>query len=361
MKNTLLRSLLLGAASLSPLLAIAGGVEVTTCCNLPRVDIPEMKEGWGISLEAAALRPYNNNLNYLAYETLTSEIVGATAFDFAMNNIEDIAPVYSLALRAGVDYTIADSANVIKLSYEHLFARDGSNEFHNDVAFDGGTVVYDISGTVKQKLDGVTLLSEQHILIGSSWETTLSGGARFAHVSQTFSTNENVLLVGTSMLAPAPMIAVVETSDFNMQYNGAGPLVGLGAIFHVMDNFALGAQTQGALLIGRNKISVDAEALILGAAPVGIAPPLTEIFTEELDSKSIYSIVPEMDYRLYANYFYRFTNGGELEVEAGWRANQFFNLRTFSTTGSADSIAINSVDSDDIGFSGPYLSFHYKI
>jgi hypothetical protein len=356
MKKTLLRSLLIGAASIAPIAAIAGGVEVETCCKPPRVDIPDMREGWSFSIEGSALRGYNNNLTYSEFTSFFSETIGSTVFETEEAFVNDIAPNYAFGLRVSANYTLANSANVLKLFYEHLFRRSASDETAAIIPVSSSeNVAVASEGSAREKLDGVTLLSEQHILIGPYWETTFSGGVRFAHVGQDLTASSAAALL--SNLAPSDVIA--ERINSSMQFNGVGPMVGFGSMFHVWENIAIGGEAQAALLMGRNKIGFT-EFLANSSTPIFAADPAAIVVNEDIDS--IYSIVPEMYYRLYANYFYRFNNGSTMQVEAGWRANQFFNLRTFARgVVSAEGIAVNVTNSDDIGFSGPYLMLQYNL
>lgn len=371
MKKTLLRSMIIGAAAIAPVVSFAGGVEVSPCCNPPRVDIPNMPAGFGFTIEGSALRGYNNDLNYLSFTTIdsistiaTSEVLNSSLFD-------QISPVYAFGLRVGIDYTLADSANVIKLYYEHLFNRKATSDA--EFAF-GETLVslgedpivnLGFEGEAKQKFDGVTLLSEQHILIGPYWETTISGGVRFAHLGQELNVEEAQVVS-----SPTTLIQVGDAlASYNMQFNGVGPLVGIGGLFHYTETLGIGADMQGALLMGRNTIDASLSGLsfsrgapALTMAPAGIFTS-SGVATAEIDD--IYSVVPELFYRIYANYNHHFNDGAQLEIEAGWRANQFFNVRTFQT--GAPSLRAGAVlnagttVSDDIGFSGPYLLVHYKL
>jgi hypothetical protein len=366
MNNTFLRRLLVGLCLGSPLTALAGGVDILVP-EASRVDIPGMRPGWGFTVEGAALRSFNNNLNYFSF---TSSLSGATGGGVSnslienVNFIENIDPNYAFNLRVGLDYTLAGSANVLKLYYEHLFARTASATFNTFIPSSGGLGSseswVEATGSAKQKLDGVSLLSEQHILIGPSWETTIMGGVRYARVSQDLNIINPTISINPSVRASL-QIDTIE-ADATMQYNGVGPLVGLGANFTFFRNFAIGAEAQGSLLIGLNKISSTSVETVLQS---------TITITEtDILSDNIYSVVPELFARLYGNYLYRFNNGSELLVEAGWRVNQFFNLRTFSNNGNQSNgafgasngvLAPDSTNSDDIGFSGPYVLVHYKL
>jgi hypothetical protein len=290
-----------------------------------------MAEGWGFYVEGSAIRAYNNDLAYAFYDESLIPLVAS---------VETVKPDWNFGLRVGVDYTLADSANIMKLFYEHIFDRNSSDssEDYRDIGY---------GADVKVKLDGVTLLSEQHILIGPYWEATLSGGLRYARVEQQFNIG-----VGTAVdFEDDDEFAI----GFNTtsQFNGVGPLGGVGGMFHVTENLAFGAEAQGALLLGRTKHSVENDAF-------------------EINSDDVTSIVPELFSRIYGNYFYRFNDGMELQVELGWRLNQFFNIETRYARDDVASAGLGLSDdttaafipatvSDDIGFSGPYLSAHLKI
>jgi hypothetical protein len=335
MNKTLLRSLLLGACCAAPIAAVAGGVEVAPCCQPPRVDIPDMRAGWGFYLEGAAIQAYNNNLSY-GFVEIVPAVIPTVVGEFKIPNV---TPKWNFAIRGGVDYTLADSANVLKLDYEHVFDSNATDNTEIDV------LGFVHGGEVKIKLDGVRLVSEQHILIGPYWEATLTGGLRYAHVQQTY---ERAIASGVfgdddDLEGSATFFG----DSHEVKFNGVGPLGGFGGMFHLTENLALGGETQIALLLGRNTNSIGLEYAVDGVV----------ISEGGVDVSETTSLVPELFARIYGNYFYRFTDGMELQVELGWRLNQFFNVR--------DAIANDFFDvthvSDDIGFSGPYLSAHLKI
>jgi len=354
MNITFLRSLLLGTCCAVPLGTVAGDIGVIAPIP-PRIDIPAITEGWGFFIEGAAMRGYNNNFDYLiSSEGNTIFSAGSTLIssnDIAILNVD---PVYAFDLRVGVDYTLAAAGNIIKLYYEHLFDRQANDSYQNSLG--------DISkASARQKLDEITLSSEQHILIGPAWETTITGGMRFSHVAQKF--NPQYFVAPRSSFS-APDIL---NSGATMQFDGAGPLAAIGTIFNLTGYFSLGAEAQAALLMGLNKISyniIETQFFDDGTINETFSPAAID---------NLYSLVPEFSYRIYGNYFYRFMSGSELEIELGWRATQFFNLRTFAVVSikptqlslsplfPTDLVYTDATNSDDIGFSGPYLMAHIRL
>lgn len=361
MNKTLLRSLLLGACAVAPFAAIAGGVEVAPCCNPPRVDIPDMREGWGFYLEGAAIRPYNNNTVF--GDTLTFV---APNFDFFEVDYDAVNPDFNFALRVGVDYTMADSANILKLEYEHVW--DSQSTANSDASFvffddDEDDIPFVSAGDVKIRLDAVKLVSEQHILIGPYWEATLTGGLRYARVQQklNYGTALDLFVDGEDDDDGFDGALAFDAFENTMTFNGVGPLGGVGGMFHVTENLAFGAETQIALLLGSNKLDIDYYALL----PNFFEGPDFIPVAGEFNTSSQTSIVPEIFARIYGNYFYRFDDGMELQVELGWRLDQYFNLRTSFAENELTEDAFFAeapiTISDEIGFSGPYLAAHLKI
>jgi len=347
MKKTLLRSLLLGACCAAPIAAMAGGLEAPTCCTPPRVDIPDMREGWGFMLEGAAIQPYNNNLAYASPLVTSTVGVAPLAFTTHFVDIEEVKPNYKFDLRVGVDYTLADSANVLKLTYEHFFNNDDSNDDDDDF----------VNRSVNFKFDEVTLASEQHILIGPYWEATLTGGLRWARVQQ--NSNLDATLIGVPADVITGGVNGVYGIDQTAKFNGVGPVGGVGSMFHLTENLALGAEGLVAILIGNSQLDVD-----YATDGIGFLLPVPTI-AADVDTDSVTSVVPELFMRIYANYFYRFQDGMELQVEAGWRTNHFFNLRTGldeveRVARASFAPEVNTL-SDEISFSGPYLMGHLKI
>lgn len=325
--------------------ANAGGIDILTPSPILHVTIPAMKEGLGFTVEGSALRVYDNNLSYVIGGPTITTTEGVNTTVFSENMVEKITPGYAGAIRASIDYTFSDYANVLSLVYEHLFSRDFSSS-----ATDGES--FDFSGSMRQKLDAGAIISEQHILIGPFWETTFTGGARFAHLEQTLSAQ------GINSTDPENLENFSSTTVTSYRFNGAGPLLGLNAMFNVFDFLSLGAEMQGTLLLGKNNLSIDNTTVAFGS------PDLTYSVTNDISP--IYSLVPELYYRLYANFFFRTSNDMEFQLEAGWRANQFFNIRTFdrnplSNTYGIEGYGINSTTSSDIGFSGPYLRVHVQL
>jgi hypothetical protein len=360
MKKFILRSLAISCISIAPVVTMAGGVDVTPCCIQSNVDIPKMLNGWGFWVEASALRPYNVNLNYVGINPTIEETSGLNTIVWEAGINDSLTPTYDFNLRVGVSYALGDTANILKLFYEHLFHRDYSSSTQITVPHLTQLEYTDVlaQGTASQKLDGVTFLSEQHILLGSIWESTVSLGVRYARVSQHIQAWDLLNNYSSANLTPTNIESANDT--FAMQFNGVGPLLGFGGIFNLWNNLVLGAETQAALLVGKNKIAANGSFI-----DVNKVSSTVYYDTVDDDIDSIYSMVPELYYRLYANYFYQFANATELQVELGWRANQFFNLRTFDTfnqlNGGFDRITVNTTTSDNIGFSGPYLMIQYVL
>lgn len=356
MNNHPIKQLMLSLCCTFPLQAIAGGIEIIDTAQYPNVDIPQMRPGYGFVVEGSWIRPYNNNLNY-AMDSDFISIKGPFNLGLEATNrvFSNITPLYGFALGAGVNYVFEDKANVIKLYYEHLFSRQGSDSYGNL------QTLLVAQGDVEDKYDGISLVSEQHILIGPYWETTFTGGARFAHLRQNLSAYQAVF--GAS----GPESATAFAGNFNSQFNGVGPMLGFGSIFLITDKLEVGAEALGALLIGNSNVSATGNiADLFLPSESGFA------LSNTASPDSIHSIVPELFYKLYMNYFHRFNDGSQIQFEAGWRANQFFNVRTFKNELMANASNLNQPnavqgprtnddDSDTIGFSGPYFMVNYKL
>lgn len=323
--------------------AQAGGIDIFSPPPALHVTIPAMKGGLGFSVEGSALRVYENDLSYITAGTTTVVSEAPNTDVFIQNSVEKITPGYAPAIRASIDYTFSDYANVISLVYEHLFSRDFTSSVQNL------DQTVDFSSSMRQKLDTGAILSEQHILIGPFWETTLTGGVLFAHLEQTFSANG---------FAPSLTDSVTSsTIQSTMQFNGVGPLLGMNAIINMLDYLSFGAEIQGALLLGKNNLSIDSATTFVTE---GASFPITNTL------EPIYALAPELYYRIYANLFFRAPNNMEFQFEGGWRANQFFNLRTFDRNPltqieNVAGMGINSTVSNDLGFSGPYVRVHIQL
>jgi len=363
MKFISFRQLLTTLTIATPLFAHAGGIEIieatAPCCEV----IPNMISGWGFSIEGAALRPYDNDLIYglNSSNEYSSDGPDSNIFDID-NYYKYFKPKYAFNLRVGLSYTFYDSGTVLQLFYEHYFNRKVTDSSAFEVTNDQRdtpprTFDYFNEGSLRNKFDGVTLAAEQHFILGPFWESTLTGGLRFAHLSQQIELANNFVQVQDANFFNA-------TAFNSMQFNGAGPLAGIGTIFHLNEDFAIGAEGLGALLMGRNKIGSN---VTYNSGTVGSLPDTTVNANNHIDS--IYSIVPEVYYRIYGNYSYLFANNTELTIELGWRGNLFFNVRTALLEGDVSSNKpplFNSTEqiptfSTDLGFMGPYLTVYYQI
>lgn len=365
MRYFLLRVLSL-ACSIIPAASIAGGLESPHSPILPTVTIPTITPGLGLSIQGSALRGYNNNLNYASpSDAFIFGIIRLNPVNPGSVSFYTLSPPYAFALQVGLDYALADQGNILKLNYEHLFNREStannSDTYVSTSVLDPiSTVVFGGTGSLDQKLDNISLFSEQHVLIGAKWETTFSGGLRFAHLVQELSTKELATI-------DTPATSTALTTSSTMQFNGVGPMAGLGALFHLNNSLLIGTQVEGALLLGLNKINNQIRTHIV------VPPSTNSLAVYPFFNTNSYGTVPELAYSIYANYFYRFNNQAEMEIEIGWRMDQFFNLRTFNDFNSVinmvtagnyveniASAALNLIQSDDIGFSGPYLMTHIK-
>lgn len=362
MKRFLLYPCLMSLLSANPLMALAGGLETPIPLELsaiPAVDIPEQKKGFSIGIESALLRPYNNNLGY---GFTVHPFLGATTpsginyFDEIVT-VDELGPQYDFNLRLNVDVVLGYSGNKFRLTYDHLFDRNIQDHVTN---WEEGSVV----GEVRQKLDMATLISQQHMLIGQYWEASFSGGVGFAHLNQHMRSYSNTLFAET----PFQRLTTLTKS---VQYNGVGPLLGLGSTFHATPSISLGAETESILLIGNNNLDMIEDYTNNNLNSSG---EIVSYFTghTSTDGKGIYNIVPQWNYRVYVNYLYRTGSENALLVELGWRGTQFFNVRSYEAPtlfrGTETSFTIfngissvQSTTSDKISFAGPYLLLRWDM
>jgi len=349
MKKFLIRSLLLSTCSITSMTAIAGDIDIVEILEPPRVDIPDTEEVWGIGIEGMYLRPYNNNLGYSA---LTNSLLNTSTGTTYINGVvRTIDPSYNWGLRATLYHVLGDSGNLAKLSYEQFFGQE-SHDQYIDLQ-----IPQELSGEVRLKFRAISLTTEQHMLIGPYWEAAFVGGLRYAHLEQDLEINDVINVSG--------MFENFYTfSPYTLKFDGVGPLLGIGSLFHLGNGFSVGAEGLATLFVGNNRIDVHETENSFNICPSSllcIAPSDTITFTD-YDLDNTFSLVPELYYRIYANYFYHFDDGTEIELEAGWRANQFFNMRTrINGVGQPDAFhaaSVVGVKSDDIGFSGPYAMVH---
>jgi len=283
----------------------------------PNVDVPDNLGTAGITLEGFYLRGFNSDLVYAVSPLF---LVSGT------NTIRQLSQDYAFGARLAVDYVGPDSYNILKLEYEHLPQSHGSESF-----FDGVTHFH---ASVESTYRAFSATSEQPLLIGPYWETHFIGGARYIQVSQTFSPRGAFFL-------PEFSASTISAARYEVQFSGGGIVGGLSSLW-TYHGFGIGTEALTSILLVNNRLN-NSFAIDQNITPI--------LYNVVVNIDDIMNIVPELHVRGFMNYRYKFRNDTEFTTELGYRFNQFFNVRT--------NHVFENIDSQHIGFAGPYLQFRY--
>lgn len=280
----------------------------------PNVDIPDNLGTAGLTLEGFYLRGINNNLVY-------------AIMPFNTNSVLQLSQNYAFGGHIAIDYVDPYSSHLSRLEYEHLPETHAGQNFFN------GTTHYHAS--VESSYRAFNALVEQSLLIGPYWETTFIAGLSYVQLSQRFSP-QGLFFV------PVLPSSFISAAKYELQLSGGGLIGGLRALLNYY-GFAVGTEVLPTLLIMKNRLnnSFDINQAI---------PPV--IYTTVVNVSGIMSVVPELQMRGFLIYGYQFQNDTQLTAEIGYRFNQFFNVRT--------NHAFLDLESQEIGFAGPYLRFRYS-
>lgn len=279
---------------------------------IPNVDVPDNQGSAGFSVEGWWARAYNNNLVY------TQHIYSLYGFS------DSLSPDSDFAGRVEVQYVGPESFNWIKFDYEHF------PESHDKKLYIANAI---FEGEVEAGFRGATALAEQPLYIGKYWTSTFFGGMRFAQLEQRFThvdiSRRAEIVLGDSV-----------GERYELRYDGVGPIIGTSALLQ-RKGLGVGVRGYTALLLGNSKINGFSIQNVPFSLDLNFSP---------VDIPEQYSIVPEMHMRGFINYTYSTIMLSNFTIEAGWRMNEFFNLRARNCD--------RKLLSDQLGFSGPYVLFH---
>lgn len=274
-------------------------------------NIPVVKEGFGLNLQALYLQPDANNLNYAVY----TQPLPAPAPHWKQKNIN---PDYHFGFNLGAIYTFAGGHNQVQLNWMHLHTSDSDSASATGSAsvappyyfgplaqalFNSGA-----TGKVKFDVDSLNLVADHLFNLGRYVQLAPFVGLGSAYLKQKLTAN----FTGENSSGDAYNITSYNTS----KYLGVGPRLGLTTTAYVSHHFGIVAEVATSLLVG----SMKSETSFLSQ---GRDNP-TAVSTDLADESST-QLVPELDGKLGLTFNETFHSGCSLAIQAGYMLGTYFN------------------------------------
>lgn len=356
------------------------------------VTIPQQTGSWSVGVEALYQALGTNDFNFAT--SGDASLVGneGQTGDLYYTHIEghmsakshDVKPNYDWGWQVDVAYLFPGNGNDVELSWKHIdssetrhinnnggvlvgpgmFVPESLVETSGDI-FNGGLWVdggWDhASGKERNDYDHVDLVFGQKMDFGQKVTLKPFGGLRYASI-ETKNTGHYHGMVEQIIDAEDSSI-VLDHEVHGMyhsksEYQGVGPRAGLDAKVRIGAGFSITGTVGGSLLIGQQDNKIHAKlAHSMQAYNDDNNGNITQVLDGKADmnvhakNDSNSRVVPELDTRIGLNYGWAFNPDAALEVELGYEAINYFNLRQNGMQSFVDS---NS-NSTNFSVRGPYL------
>lgn len=299
--------------------------------------VPSQHGGFKIGLDALYLRPTNSDLNYATVIEPNSNFTGG----FQRNAYID--PSYDWGFYAQIGYLFPCTGNDLTLGYTYL----RSDETDSVAAGTSGTVgvlplgVIFGAATGKSEFDlnAVDLEGGQRFTTGA-YDMRMFAGLRYANIDHHLQTLAQPLLLG----------GVVGTHEFESQFRGLGPRIGVDGRYCLSSGFGVDANLSTALLVSH--VDAHYDETITSETPVRF----------QAKNGSENRLVPVLEAKLGVDYTYIMDCRckSALAFEAGYQATNYFNAvdraRVVNDAGTAFDYQNTT---SDVGFDGIYLGVKY--
>lgn len=220
--------------------------------------VPTTPSGFGFTIEGLYLQPSSNNLNY----AVSTEPLPVPAPSWTQNYIN---PDYQAAFRMGLQYTLANSVDQIKIDWLYVNTADnasvsagGTTSVTPPYYFGPGAQA--LRGTSAKSnvifnINDVSVSIDHLIEIGHYILLDPFVGLNSAFLTQKISSS----YIGTDSLGANYSIDAFNKS----QYMSAGPRLGLNAVGYIGSHFGILASMAASLLVGT--VETDTNFLSYGA------------------------------------------------------------------------------------------------
>ena len=335
--------------------------------------VPSQQGGFKVGIDALYLRPTSAGLDYATLATDPTDF----PIGFESNANATINPSYNFGVYAQVGYLFPCTGNDLTLGYTYLSGNSTDSivapplTISGNVAIPNGVVFVlpltavsfssalsfsSAQGKLEYTLNVVDLEAGQRFASGP-YDMRMFAGLRYANIDSTLST-----LAAPFTLPPGIFglvnIFVSQNQEFNSQFRGIGPRVGVDTRYCFGSGFGVDVDVSTALLVGNVNSHYN------GSLTSTITtPPTTSNFHAENSSRT--RVIPVLEAKLGLDYAYTFcSNRSALIFEVGYQVTNYFNASDhhFNIVSpgpfNVGSI-LSSGGANDVAFDGPYLGVKY--
>lgn len=332
------------------LVLIASGLSTPALADTSLL-VPNQRGGLKVDIDVLYLRPTNSDLHYAT--KINPAFIQTSPDDVVQNGW--VGPSYQWGLYAQLGYLFPCTANDLTLGYTYLpnhesidsITADPAASFISVLPFN---IIYPITvfsfaeGKAGFNLNVVDLEGGQRFTI-DTYDMRMFAGLRYANLDQTLQTLMNTVEFGG---------AITGNQEFESQFRGLGPRIGVDARYCLSGGFGIDANVSSALLVGQ----VDASymANLFAEENLGI------ISHFQAKNDAVNRLVPVLEAKLGIDYTYIMDSccRSSLMFEFGYQLTNYFNAidhaRVVDPAGT--SFAYQNTTTD-LGVDGFYLGVKY--
>ena len=347
----------LGLSSLA--LAYAGTTQAVTQNVAPNM-IPTLTPGFGITLTGLYLQPSASGGN-LTYATYTSP----TPIDSPSWRQENTDPKYHGAFDLGLQYTMADTTDQVKLDWMYFNSTDLASatstgtdsvappySFGPGAQFSGGSA----NTSAHFQINNINLTLDHLINVSSNIQMTVFDGISTAYLKEGLTSS---YLGNTHPTGSPNDLTPFDITSYNTsEFTGIGPRLGLDTAYFFTPRWSVVGEMAGSLLIGSIKTTTNFRTLSAG----------TTLNTTLANQKNT-AVVPEFNGKMGVTYALPLnTQGSVLTLQAGYMVVIYLNgitqvnptqLVPDTEDNGVIAIIADAQTASDLGLNGPYASLTY--
>lgn len=326
--------------------ALAAAISVVVTAHA-EVNIPSLKGGFKVGVEANYLQPYG--LNTIYGHDVASDTQSITT------KVLTNDPKFKFGFGLNIDYLFPGTANDLGVNYSHYsgktddfyaaqeqhkvtlptFIANFIESFHPDDFY-----IDSAASAVEIKQDQVDLLAGHFINLGNNLVLHLNAGLSYTRLAD----DNNLSYFG---YVDGPDDRRVLLVNYNARFSGMGPALGIDSTYHFANTgFGLTAGIQTALYVGKQDFNISANFKRDDGA-------ITNSSNESLPSKS--KVVPSVAMNLGLSYARAVNNDYNLEIEGGYRVKSYINALVDLNND------VSTVSDASLTFAGPYLNLKLAV
>ena len=308
---------------------------------------------------ALIMQPTTSNLSF-ATDSAVLPAPAFPAYSFSPEwNVYEIHTDYQFGFDVGVGYLFHKANSELTLSWEHFHSHDSDSEpsfadsfvyvplFGLDIA--ESQTYQEVKGKNKFWFDEINLDYQTFVNFGDHLKLNFISGVSFARIKQTLSSYFNTLDGNKFLKITTPST-----------FAGAGPQFGLSFSQNILKGFNFNGKIAGAFLVGTQKNNTNFSTPNI---PIGLVGQI-----QKLNPENKLQVVPGLEGNLGLAYLFSFCKHYMINLEAGYKAQIYFNPIQTSEVGlgviapSVISIGLNGVSPNSLSQSlsnfalaGPYV------